>query len=188
MPLVCEAFNWQHGTFLGSTISSEKTAAAEGKIGELRHDPFAMLPFCGYNMGDYFAHWFQLGRTYGEAQLPRIYTVNWFKKGKDGAFLWPGFGENCRVLKWIFERTSGAGDAIKTPLGYLPNENAIDLQGLSLAPSAMQQLLEVNPKLWLEEVEEISRYFTLFGKHLPPELNTELENLKKRLKDSIDHI
>jgi phosphoenolpyruvate carboxykinase (GTP) len=185
VPLVCEAFDWQHGAFLGSTISSEKTAAAEGKIGELRHDPFAMLPFCGYNMGDYFAHWCQLGRTHGDVQLPRIYTVNWFKKGKDGAYLWPGFGENCRVLKWIFERTSGVGHAIKTPVGYLPNEDAIDLQGLSLPPAAMQQLLEVDPKLWLKEVEEIKGYFTLFGKHLPPELKAELENLKQRLNDSL---
>ncbi len=181
VPLVCEAFNWQHGVFLGATISSETTAAAAGKIGELRHDPFAMLPFCGYNMGDYFAHWCQMGRLHDQTKLPRIYTVNWFKKGKNGEYLWPGFGENCRVLKWIFERVSGADHAMKTPLGYLPSEGAIDRQGLHLTSDAMKQLLEIDPLLWLEEIKKIQQYFTLFGKHLPSELSQEIENLRQRL-------
>lgn len=181
-PLVCEAFNWQHGTFFGATMSSETTAAAAGKVGQLRHDPFAMLPFCGYNMGDYFKHWIEIGKSHDSSQLPRIYYVNWFKKGADGQYLWPGFGENSRVLKWIFERTSGVDHAVKSPIGYLPKENAIDLQGLQLSSNAMQQLLEVDPAQWLQEVEENRQYFTLFGQHLPSELQEELNHLKQRLE------
>jgi phosphoenolpyruvate carboxykinase (GTP) len=183
IPLVCEAFSWQHGTFLGATVSSETTAAAVGNIGRLRHDPFAMLPFCGYNMGDYFGHWIQMGKAHFSSQLPRIYSVNWFKKGHNGEYLWPGFGENCRVLKWIFERTSGVDHAVKTPIGYVPAEEALDMKGLHLSADAMKQLWEVNRPQWLQEVEEIRQYFTLFGKHLPFELQAELNNLKQRLEN-----
>jgi phosphoenolpyruvate carboxykinase (GTP) len=183
VPLVTEAFNWQHGTFLGATISSETTAASVGKVGHLRHDPFAMLPFCGYNMGDYFGHWIQLGKRHSSSMLPRIYSVNWFKKGANNEYLWPGFGENCRILKWIFERTSGVDHAVKSAIGYLPKENALDLQGVHLSSDAMNQLFEVDPLQWLQEVEEIRQYFTLFGKHMPLGLHEELDNLKQRLEN-----
>ena len=182
MPLVCEAFDWQHGTFLGATVSSETTAAAVGDVGHLRHDPFAMLPFCGYHMGDYFGHWINLGKKHASSQLPRIYFVNWFKKGINGEYLWPGFGENSRVLKWIFERTSGNPHAVSTPIGLLPKEGAIDIQGLQIAPDAMKQLFDVDSSDWLEEVEKIGLYFTLFGQHMPVELQAELNNLKQRLQ------
>lgn len=181
VPLVCEAFNWQHGTFLGASISSEMTAAAEGEVGKLRHDPFAMLPFCGYHMGDYFAHWLKMGRSYASELLPRIYYVNWFRKGKDGKFLWPGFGENSRVLKWIFERVSGQGLANKTAIGYLPDLQAIDLSGLHTTTEAMQDLFHIDRSRWLQETEELRSYFTLFGNRLPPEFTTELDELEKRL-------
>lgn len=181
IPLVCESFNWQHGIFLGATTSSETTAAASGDVGRLRHDPFAMLPFCGYNMGDYFKHWIRLGKIHSPLQLPRIYYVNWFRKGQKGEYLWPGFGENCRVLKWIFERLSGVEHSIKTSIGYLPQEGAIDLNGLQLQEDAMRQLLEIDHLKWMEEVENIRQYFTLFDKHLPSELQWELHNLEERL-------
>ena len=182
VPLVTEAFNWAHGTYLGATMSSETTAATTGSVGKLRHDPFAMLPFCGYNMGDYFAHWLEMGTKTDPALLPRIYYVNWFKKNPQGDFLWPGFGENSRVLKWICERTSGQATAVKTPIGYLPEENSLDLSGLNLSKNNLEQLLEVNPAEWLLEVEEVRKYFALFGHSLPPKLAEELDNLEKRLK------
>lgn len=180
-PLVCEAFNWQHGVFMGASISSETTAANVGELGKLRHDPFAMLPFCGYNMGDYFGHWLSMGSKHQSPLLPRIYYVNWFRKDQEGRFLWPGFGENSRVLKWIFERLSGADNAVKTPIGYLPKENALDIQGLTLLPNAMQQLLEVDKKDWLKESEELQEYFKFFGKQFPAPLQDELSALKQRL-------
>ena len=130
IPLVYEALNWSHGTFMGSIVSSEKTAAAAGKIGEVRHDPFAMLPFCGYNMGDYFAHWLKIGKNADDEKLPRIFYVNWFRKNKNGEFIWPGYSDNIRVLKWILERVSGSNNVVKTPIGYLPKEDAIDVNGL----------------------------------------------------------
>lgn len=181
VPLVCEAFNWRHGVFMGSTISSETTAAAEGEPGLLRHDPFAMLPFCGYHMGDYFQHWIDIGKAKNAALLPRIYSVNWFQKGEKGQFLWPGFGENCRVLKWIFERVSGGGQAVKTPIGLLPQTDSIDLQNLALSPETMRRLLLVEKKPWLKEAEGIRNYYTLFGSRLPAELEEELNQLKNRL-------
>lgn len=183
IPLVYEAFDWQHGTFLGAAISSETTAAATGKIGQLRHDPFAMLPFCGYHMGDYFKHWINLGRKYDSPLLPRIYSVNWFKKGKDGEYLWPGFGENSRVLKWIFERCSGSSNAVTSPIGFLPKEGALDMEGLQLSNDAENELFEIEPSQWLKEIEEMSQYFSLFGQHLPSEFHTELTNLRKRLEN-----
>lgn len=184
IPLIYEAFDWQHGTFLGSTISSETTAAAAGKVGDLRHDPFAMLPFCGYHMGDYFKHWINIGKRHSSPQLPRIYAVNWFRKGDDGKYLWPGFGENSRVLKWIFERTSGISHAVKTPIGFLPAEEALDIQGLQIMPNAIKQLFQIDRSQWLKETEEIGQYFNLFSHHLPSELRIELNNLKQRLQTS----
>lgn len=180
VPLVSESFNWQHGTFFGASVSSETTAAAEGEVGKLRHDPFAMLPFCGYNMGDYFSHWLEMGR--GKNQMPRIYYVNWFRKGKDGKFLWPGFGENSRVLKWIFERVSGKGLGVETPIGVLPQEGAIDLSGLDISNEVMKELFHVDRNLWLGELEELKQYFKMFGDRLPLAFKDELNQLEKRLK------
>lgn len=182
VPLVNEAFNWQHGTFLGSMISSETTAAATGEVGKLRHDPFAMLPFCGYNMGDYFAHWLSMGKNGDASKLPRIYYVNWFRKGADGQYLWPGFGENSRVLKWIFERTSGKEHAVHTPIGILPAEGAIDTTGLNIQPQDMQQLLSVDNQAWLKESQELEHYYALFGDRLPDGVRQELNGLKERLR------
>jgi phosphoenolpyruvate carboxykinase (GTP) len=182
-PLVCEAFNWQHGVFLGSSISSETTAATIGEQGKLRHDPFAMLPFCGYNMGDYFKHWLEMGsKNRNPALLPKIYYVNWFRRDSKGQFIWPGFGENCRVLKWIFERLSGIEKVRKTPLGYFPDQNGLDLTGLNLTSDAIDQLFEIDPNAWLKEVEELQNYYRIFGDHFPIGLQEELVNLKKRLE------
>lgn len=182
VPLVVESFDWSHGVFMGASISSETTAASTGQIGQLRHDPFAMLPFCGYHMGDYFAHWLALGKAADQTKLPKIYAVNWFRKGEQGEFLWPGFGENSRVLKWIFERISGLGKGMDSPIGILPSETGIDLSGLSLDKKAVEGLLTIEPKKWLEEVSELERYFALFGEHLPEEFKSQLQGLKERLK------
>jgi phosphoenolpyruvate carboxykinase (GTP) len=181
IPLVCEAFDWQHGTFLGSTVSSETTAAAVGKVGQLRHDPFAMLPFCGYNMGDYFNHWLTLGKKHDSSKLPRIYSVNWFRKGENGKFLWPGFGDNSRVLKWVFERTSGSENAVESSIGYLPKEELFDIDGLSLSPGALKELFAVDPAKWIDEADEIGRYFDTLGDHVPSQLREEVEKLRRRL-------
>lgn len=181
MPLVCEAFNWQHGVFLGTGISSEMTAAAAGVVGKLRHDPFAMLPFCGYNMGDYFKHWLKIGKNQDPSLLPRIYTVNWFRKNAHGDWLWPGFGENSRVLKWIFERTSGKGLAETTPIGNVPKPEGLDLSGLNLSAESLNELLRVNKIEWLHEANELADYYHVFGNRLPKEMETELTELKKRL-------
>lgn len=181
VPLVYEAFDWNHGTFLGSSVSSETTAAAEGMVGKLRHDPFAMLPFCGYNMGDYFAHWFAMGEKSSSDKLPRIYYVNWFRKDDKGSFLWPGFGENSRVLKWIFERTEGKGNAVKTPIGYLPTEDALDMQGLEISKENLKKLLAVDRDSWKKEVEEIRHYFTLFGDRLPDQMKKQMDRLEAEL-------
>lgn len=179
IPLVCESFNWQHGVFLGAASSSEMTAAAAGAVGKLRHDPFAMLPFCGYNMGDYFAHWLEM-ESKGN-HLPRIYYVNWFRKGDKGEWLWPGFGENSRVLKWIFERSGGADHAVKTPIGILPTEDGLDLKGLNLAPGALQKLLQVDKEGWIKEAQLMREYFKIFGDRMPPALLKELDQLEERL-------
>ncbi len=182
VPLVCEAFNWQHGVFLGAGVSSETTAAASGEVGKLRHDPFAMLPFCGYNMGDYFGHWLKIGAQARQNKLPHIFYVNWFRKGPSGEWLWPGFGENSRVLKWIFERSSGEGKATKTPIGYLPSEDALDLTGLQLTKENLRALLQVDVEKWKKEVVELREYFKLFGSHLPPGISEELNALEQRLQ------
>ncbi|MCC6746718.1 MAG: phosphoenolpyruvate carboxykinase (GTP) [Deltaproteobacteria bacterium] len=180
VPLVTEAFNWQHGTFLGATVASETTAAAAGAVGQLRRDPFAMLPFCGYNMGDYFAHWLKTGQRTG-VQLPRIYYVNWFRKDDKGRFLWPGYGDNIRVLKWVFERLEGMEHATKTPIGMVPSEGAIDVSGLDLQRDAMTELLNVDPAAWRKELPGMREYFGQFGSRLPAGLSDEVNALEARL-------
>ncbi len=182
IPLVTQAFSWQHGTFMGATVSSEKTAAAAGTVGELRRDPFAMLPFCGYNMGDYFGHWLDIGRKTSPEKLPKIFYVNWFRKSESGKFLWPGYGENSRVLKWIFERVCGEGRAVETPIGYLPTPEALDLKNLMLSPESLRQLLKVDTREWKKESESIQQHFALFGDRLPAPLLEELAQLRRRLE------
>jgi phosphoenolpyruvate carboxykinase (GTP) len=181
VPLVTESFNWQHGTFLGATVSSETTAATTGKIGELRRDPMAMLPFCGYHMGDYFAHYLKIG-TRPAAKLPKIFYVNWFRAGDDGKFLWPGYGENSRVLKWIFERCDGSVHAVDTPIGRLPEAADLDTKGLDLSPTDIDKLLDVDVSGWLAEIPLIREYFAKFGSHLPGGLNREVDELEARLR------
>jgi len=181
VPLVLEAFNWQHGTFLGAIMSSEMTAAAAGGVGQLRRDPMAMLPFCGYNMGDYFAHWLKIGQRQG-AKLPRIFYVNWFRKNGAGKFLWPGYGDNIRVLKWVIERVGGGGSAVKTPIGHMPAEGAIDTTGLNIAPADLKELLSVRKEDWANEVSSIREHFAQFGDRLPAALNDEVNALEQRLK------
>jgi phosphoenolpyruvate carboxykinase (GTP) len=181
IPLVNEAFDWEHGVFLGSTCASETTAAAAGRTGVLRRDPFAMLPFCGYNMADYFAHWLEMGRRVTPAKLPKIYFVNWFRKSTDGRLLWPGYGENSRVLKWICERVEGTAPAHETPIGNLPTAGALDLAGLDLAPSDAQELLAVDRNGWQRELDDIATEYAMFGSRLPAALQTQLEQLRKRL-------
>ncbi len=181
VPLVNESRNWEHGTFLGTIIASEMTAAAFGAIGKLRRDPMAMLPFCGYNMADYWNHWLQIGKTRG-AKLPKIFYVNWFRKNGNGKFMWPGFGENSRVLKWIFERCEGTAAAVDTPIGYLPPREALDLSGLHVDGADLEGLLRVEVDGWLNEIPLIGEYYDSFGKHLPAELRTELRELKERLE------
>ncbi|HSW87206.1 MAG TPA: phosphoenolpyruvate carboxykinase (GTP) [Rhabdochlamydiaceae bacterium] len=182
IPLVSQSVNWQHGVFLGASISSETTAAAAGAIGKLRHDPFAMLPFCGYNMGDYFAHWLHMGLQGDPEKLPQIFYVNWFRKSKDGSWLWPGFTENIRVLKWIFERCTGKEHAVLTPIGYLPIPESIDVSGLNISDDAMKELFHIEKDEWLAEVQNLKHYFSTFGKHLPEPIKEELHHLEKRLK------
>jgi len=182
VPLVNEARDWTQGTFFGSIISSEKTAAAAGTIGELRRDPMAMLPFCGYNMADYWAHWIHVGQTAG-ARLPKVYYVNWFRKSAEGSFLWPGFGDNSRVLKWVFERIEGTAKAVETPIGNLPPAGEIDLANLEgVDPSSMDTLLGVDVEGWLSEIPLIREYYGQFGDHMPAELLAELDALEKRLQ------
>jgi phosphoenolpyruvate carboxykinase (GTP) len=181
VPLVTESFSWRHGTFLGATVSSETTAAAAGKVGELRRDPMAMLPFCGYNMGDYFAHYLKIGSRRG-AKLPKIYYVNWFRTDDNGKFLWPGYGENSRVLKWIFERCDGKVHAVDTPIGRLPEPADLDTKGLDLAAADIAELLGVDVEGWLAEIPSIRGHFAKFGSHLPEGLNREVDELEDRLR------
>jgi len=183
IPLVYETFGWEHGTYVGASVSSEQTAAAEGKQGELRHDPFAMLPFCGYNMGDYFGHWLSMPkRSSNPKNLPKIFHVNWFRK-QDGKFLWPGFGDNSRVLKWIFERCDNKDVAVKTPVGYLPKEGSIDMTGLNGVSNAdMKQLLDINPADWQKEAAEMRTYFKGFAPSVPKGIEEQLVALESRLK------
>ena len=184
LPLVTEAFNWEHGTFLGATASSETTAAAAGKVGQLRRDPMAMLPFCGYNMGDYFAHWLKMGAKSEPSKLPKIYYVNWFRQDERGKFLWPGYGENSRVLKWIFERCEGKVGAKDTAIGRAPEPADLDTRGSDLPAANLAKLLDVDVEGWLGEVPLIKEHFAQFGSHLPEAMNRKLEGLAKRLRSA----
>jgi phosphoenolpyruvate carboxykinase (GTP) len=181
VPLVIESLDWDHGVFLGANIASEKTAAAEGTVGELRHDPFAMLPFCGYNMGDYFDYWLSVGEKGEPEKLPRLFYVNWFRKDASGRFVWPGFGENIRVLKWIVERVSGTGEATSTPVGNVPAPGALDLAGLELSQDDQDLLLTVDVQAWKREAEQMPEFFRGFGGHLPSRLWELHEELVTRL-------
>jgi phosphoenolpyruvate carboxykinase (GTP) len=183
VPLVTEAYNWRHGVFLGSIMGSETTAAAAGAVGNLRRDPFAMLPFCGYHMGDYFAHWLSIGEKADADKLPKLFYVNWFRKGADGKFLWPGYGENSRVLAWVFDRCADAAPARDTPIGRLPETGALATDGLALAPGALDELLTVDADAWRAELPLIETYYEEFGDRLPRALRDELEAMAKRLAD-----
>ncbi|MFV0526941.1 MAG: phosphoenolpyruvate carboxykinase (GTP), partial [Acidimicrobiales bacterium] len=181
VPLVTEARDWQHGVFLGSVMSSEKTAAAAGATGMVRFDPFAMLPFCGYNMADYFEHWLEIGDKGEAGKLPRLFWVNWFRRDDDGSFLWPGFGDNSRVLKWVFDRLDGATDAVETPIGMVPTIDGIDRSGLDLDDATMAKLTAVEPTQWQGEVSLIRDHYAMFGDRLPARLMGELDRLDERL-------
>jgi len=181
VPLVTEARDWDHGVFLGSIMSSERTAAAAGTVGQVRFDPFAMLPFMGYNVGDYFSHWLSIGDRAEANRLPRLFWVNWFRRDADGGFLWPGFGENCRVLKWVVERVAGTADAAETPIGLVPTVDAIDRTGLDLDDNAMTRLLAVDPASWGHEVALIDEHYAMVGDRLPKRLDAELDDLRRRL-------
>ena len=183
VPLVTEAFDWQHGVFLGSIMASETTAAAAGAVGKLRRDPFAMLPFCGYNMADYLGHWLKIGKATDAAKLPKIFYVNWFRKDADGRWLWPGFGENSRVLEWVFKRCNGEGEAVDTPIGRLPADGAINTDGLDVSPADMAELLRVDADDWRAEVPSIEEHYAFLGDRLPHALRDELQALEKRLSE-----
>jgi phosphoenolpyruvate carboxykinase (GTP) len=181
VPLVVEATDWTHGVFLGSTISSERTAAAEGTLGELRRDPFAMLPFCGYNMGDYFAHWLEVGRSLRFDRTPRIFQVNWFRRGADGRFLWPGFGDNARVVDWIIRRISGEVAAVDSPIGRLPIVDDLNLDGIDVPEQDLEELFTVDAAAWAQEADSTEAFYDTFGDTLPAALRTELASLRYRL-------
>ena len=181
VPLVTQAFSWQHGTFLGSVMSSEKTAAAAGTVGEVRFDPYAMLPFMGYNVGDYIQHWLDIGNATDADKLPQLFWVNWFRKSDDGKFLWPGFGENSRVLKWALERIAGTAEATETPIGWVPTPESLDTDGLDLDADTLEQLLEVDPIAWKGEVELISNHYDFIGERLPQPMRDELSAMEARL-------
>ena len=181
VPLVTEAFNWTHGVYLGATAGAETTAAITGQVGMVRRDPMAMLPFCGYNMGSYFEHWLKVGATRG-ARMPKIFFVNWFRKDEKGKFLWPGYGENSRVLKWIFERCNETAKAVDTPIGRLPRPEDLDTQGLDIVPGSVAKLLNVDTPGWLAEIPLINQFFNGFGDRLPKALRDEVTRLEQRLK------
>ena len=181
VPLVFQSHDWQHGVFLGSIMASETTAAAAGAVGNLRRDPFAMLPFCGYNMADYFSHWLDIGKDADPDKLPKIFYVNWFRKDEDGRWLWPGYGENSRVLEWVFERVSGKGEAVETPIGLVPAKGAINTDGLDVSDADMEILLRVDSSEWKAEVPSIREHFAQFGDKLPAALATEVDELETKL-------
>ena len=188
VPLVVEARDWQHGVFIGATVSSERTAAAEGTVGELRRDPFAMMPFCGYNMADHWSHWLSIGQKLEAAgTTPRIFQVNWFRKGDDGSFLWPGFAENARVLEWILERVDGKAAGVNTALGWKPAEGKLNLEGLDVSAHQLEQLFEVDPEAWLAELDSTEEFFAGFGDRLPAGLGTQLADIRRRLKLSMEN-
>ncbi|MEM8924017.1 MAG: phosphoenolpyruvate carboxykinase (GTP) [Actinomycetota bacterium] len=182
VPLITEANDWEHGVFLGSVMSSEKTAAAAGATGQVRFDPFAMLPFCGYNMADYFQHWLDIGEGADTSKLPKLFWVNWFRRDDDGGFMWPGFGENSRVLKWVLDRIDGDVEAVSTPIGNVPTNDGIDLTGLDLDDQVMAELLAVDPDGWKQEVALIRDHYAVFGDRLPEPLANQLDALERRLE------
>ena len=179
-PLVYESFSWQHGVFVGATMASERTAAQVGQLGEVRRDPMAMFPFCGYNMAEYFRHWLNMGKKM--AKPPKIFHVNWFRTDESGKFLWPGYTENLRVLEWILNRCNNKVDAAKTPIGYVPKSTDIDMTGLTLPEGALERLLEIGKQDWREELKGIKNFFKTFKKDLPKELWVEFEELSERLR------
>jgi phosphoenolpyruvate carboxykinase (GTP) len=181
VPLVTEAYDWNHGVFLGSIMASETTAAATGQVGTLRFDPMAMLPFCGYNMADYFSHWLKIGTSADTSKLPKIFFVNWFRRDENGRFLWPGFGENSRVLKWVFERIDGAAGAHETPIGLLPTEDALDRNGLNVDAADLHELLSIDVEGWRAAVPQIRDHFAMFGERLPNQLVASLDDLERQL-------
>ena len=184
VPLITESYSWEHGVFLGSIMASETTAAAAGAVGKLRRDPFAMLPFCGYHMGDYLAHWLEVGEATEASKLPKIFYVNWFLKDEDGKFIWPGFGENSRVLEWVFQRCDGEGGAVETPIGLLPTREALPPEGLDVPDEAWDRLLRVDLDEWRAEVPSIEESFAELGDKCPDELRTQLSALEKRLTEA----
>ena len=181
VPLVFQSRSWDHGVFLGSIMASETTAAATGAVGNLRRDPFAMLPFCGYNMADYFSHWLTFSQRFDEVKLPKIFYVNWFRKSDDGRWLWPGYGENSRVLEWVFERTAGRGDAKETPIGFVPTTSAINVEGLNVSPADLEELLTVDESEWRDEVPRLREHYAQFKDRLPAKLAGFVDDLEARL-------
>jgi phosphoenolpyruvate carboxykinase (GTP) len=184
VPLVTESYSWNHGVYMGSTASSEMTAAAVGTIGKLRHDPFAMLPFCGYHMGDYFNHWINIGKKSDPSKLPKIFYVNWFRKDENGKFMWPGYGDNIRALKWALERVNGKGKYVDTPIGRVPEIDSFDVSGLNISKDNLAKLFNVSKEQGLAEINEMREYYKMFGDHLPKELVSELDAAERRFKDS----
>ena len=184
VPLVTQARDWQHGVFIGATLGSEQTAAAEGKVGTVRRDPMAMLPFLGYNVGDYFAHWIDIGKQSDESKMPKIFFVNWFRRGDDGRFLWPGFGENSRVMKWIIERVEGTANGSTTPIGIVPSADDLDLEGLDVDAADVDEALAVNADEWREELPQIEEWFEFVGEKLPTGIKDEFDALKHRLAEA----
>ena len=182
IPLVTQSRNWQHGVFMAATLSSETTAAAVGKVGVVRRDPFAMLPFIGYHVGDYFKHWLNIGKRTEENKLPKIFYVNWFRRGENGRFLWPGYGENSRVLKWVLEQVEGANNSVESPIGYLPAKGAIDVSGLEINPEDIAEALRIDPNEWRAEIPLIEEWFEKIGSKLPDELLKELTTLKNNIE------
>jgi phosphoenolpyruvate carboxykinase (GTP) len=181
VPLVREAFDWEHGVFMGSIMSSETTAAASGDVGKLRYDPFAMLPFCGYHMADYFEHWLRIGREADNSKLPRLFHVNWFRKDDDGNFLWPGFGENSRVLAWVFRRCDDEAAAVETPIGRLPAEGSLETEGLDVAPEDLAELLRFDPDAWAAQLPQVREHLAKFGDRLPEALRGQLARLEDQV-------
>ena len=188
VPLVHEARDWEHGVFMGSIMSSETTAAQAGQVGKLRFDPMAMLPFCGYHMGDYFGHWLASARTSGPPtpQMPKVFYVNWFRKDEDGQFMWPGYGENSRVLAWVFGRVIGEADADETAIGFVPSAGGrgIDCTDLDVSPETMQQLLAIDTEGWLAQLPQMKAHYATFGDKLPAALHEQLDEFERRLKNS----
>jgi len=183
VPLVYQGFNWQHGVFMGASVASEQTAAAEGKLGSLRHDPFAMIPFCGYNMADYFGHWLNVGKNRDAQKLPKMFFVNWFKKSSEGKFLWPGYGENSRVLKWIFDRCNAPAEegAVKTPIGFIPKPGVLDVSGLNVTPDAIKELFKIDKAEWQNDLGSLKKFLSQFGEKVPNGIKEELNNLDERI-------